>query len=189
MTLTTVTVAGIDYQSYASLAEANAILAVDPVRATAWAPLLDPARFGFLVAATHRLDLLPWEGSKTGGAAQATAFPRKDLAYRDGTAVTGVPAALARACALLAGSIAIRPAQADEGNSSSALAEVKAGSAVIKFFRRRETVKGNPLQDETAYALVRQWLSSGVALAGLASGSDIKSSFTDANQYGVYRGL
>ena len=39
MSLTTITVNSSDYTSYASLGEANALLAVNPVRSDAWSDL------------------------------------------------------------------------------------------------------------------------------------------------------
>ena len=70
MSLSDLVVDSVTYKSYASLAEANAILNVDPVRRSTWNNLADDAKSIDLIAATNRLDLLPWQGEKAGGAAQ-----------------------------------------------------------------------------------------------------------------------
>ena len=72
MTLTTITINTIDYVTYASLAEVNAYLNVEPVRSEAWNALTDDdaTRGPFIIAGTRRLNLLSWAGEKTGGAAQ-----------------------------------------------------------------------------------------------------------------------
>ena len=57
MSLTDITINGNSYASYASVTEANATLAVDPVRMAAWAALDEQGKGIRLVAATARLDL------------------------------------------------------------------------------------------------------------------------------------
>ena len=93
MTLTTLTISGVGYTSYATLAEANNRLRVDPVRTEAWSALSSTNKMINLVAATNRLDLLNWGGQKAGGPTQENAWPRTGLFYPNGTAVpsTGVP--------------------------------------------------------------------------------------------------
>ena len=58
MSLTTITISTVAYQSYDSVAEADAHLAVDPVRSTTWAAATDDEKGEYLIAATRRLDLL-----------------------------------------------------------------------------------------------------------------------------------
>ena len=65
MTLTTLTLDGNDYQAYVSIAEADAILAVDPIRGPSWTPLTDDQKIVRVVAATNRLDLERYPGEKT----------------------------------------------------------------------------------------------------------------------------
>ena len=194
MSLSTIQISGVVYVAYASVTEADIALAVDPVRMAAWAALSDDSKGINLVAATSRLDLLSWAGSKTGGAAQVNAWFRTGLFYEDGTAVPDnmIPRDLERATILLAGSIASTPAQANAGTSGRAISRVKAGSAEVEFFRQQETITGKPIQDETAFELIRRWLkgrSGSAATGALASGTDGESQFTDANPYGRTEGF
>ena len=194
MSLSTIQIAGIEYVAYASVAEADTALAVDPVRMTAWAAFDVDSKGIRLVAATNRLDLLSWAGSKVGGAAQVNAFLRSGLFYEDGTPVPddAIPRNLERATILLAGSIASTPAQADAGTSGRAISRVKAGSAEVEFFRQQETITGKPVQDETVFALVRQWLQgrgSSTSVGAMASGTDGESQFADLNRYGRSQGF
>ena len=187
----TITIDGTEmtYKSYASRSEANHILGADPARRAVWLDdgLTDALKGVYLVAATERLDLLTWAGERTGGAAQTTAWPRTGLSDRDGFELSGatIPSGLERATALLAGTIASTPQAADHGSSSSNIAEVGAGSATIKFFRNQTTVVGRPLQDETAYALVRIWLrGASRSFAPQTFGVDGDSLFDERERYG-----
>ena len=193
MTINTITINSLDYEAYATRAQVNGYLAVDPVRKATWEALTDDddSRGPDIVAATRRLDLLSWQGEKTGGAAQENAWPRTGLTYPDGTAVSTseVPQEVENATALLAGSIAISAKVADEGTSGSNIKGVKAGSAEVDFFRAQ---KGKPLQDETAFKLVQQWLEASAlssALGPLATGTDGESTFEDIDQWGRTRGF
>lgn len=190
MTLTTITISGNEYVANASVAEADAHLAVDPTRGTAWTALSTDAKGAHLVAATRRLNLLRWQGSKALGALQADAFPRTGLTYADGTAVpTDVaPDAVAHATALLAGSIELDNEAGSSGSSGTNVKRVKAGSAEVEFFRQQT---GVPLQDETAYELVREFLASwasGIG-AGEAYGTDGASAFDDGDAWGRTEGF
>jgi len=188
MTISTITISAVNYTSYASVAEADPYLAVDPVRSAAWAADTTDEKGASLVAATRRLDLLDWGGEKTGGASQVEAFPRTGLTYADGTAVSTseVPQEVEDACILLAGSIAITPADADQGTSGSNIKSAKAGSAQVQFFRATE---GSALQDETAYKLVQQFLAyaqaTDSAVGNYFSDEDPArtSEFDDADRY------
>ena len=189
MSLSVITINAEDYTAYASVSEADIALAVDPVRMTAWSARNDDSKGIHLIAATNRLDLLSWQGSKTGGSAQVNAFPRSGLSYDDDTPVpdNAVPRDLERATILLAGSIASTPAQANAGTSGRAISRVKAGSAEVEFFRQQETVTGKPVQDETVFELIRQWLQgrdSSSASGAMASGTDGCSHFAQTNPYG-----
>lgn len=192
MSLTTITIGAINYVSNASVAEADAFLAVDPVRAATWTPLTDDQKGGFLVAATRRFNPLPWQGEKTGDYdAQADAFPRTGLTYPDGTAVTttDVPQEVEDATIILAGSIAIDPTAADHGTSGTNVKGVGAGSARVEFFRPS---KGTPLQEQTSYQLIKQWLQAAQdsdATGSLASGTGASSSFSDIDEWGRNEGF
>lgn len=188
MTITTITIETVGYTSYASLLEADTLLNTDPVREVAWELLTDDEKGKKLVAATRRLDLLDWGGTKTGAAdVQENAWPRTGLSYKDGTPVstTEVPKEVENATIFLAGSIAIDASAADAGTSGSNIKSVKAGSADVKFFRGQD---GVALQDETSYDLVACFLSFAQATDGavgnLSTESDPRCSrFDDADRF------
>ena len=186
MSISDLTIGGDTYTVYASLAEALQELRVDPKRGTAWTAATDDNKSMYLVAATQRLNLLPWLGEKTGaGDVQKNAFPRTGLVYRDGTAVTtsDVPYGVQRATALLAGSIAINGTVADADAPAPAVKRVKAGSAEVEFATTsQQGTMRKLIQDDTVYELVREWLTgtrsyAGVGIGPAAFGTDGVSSF------------
>lgn len=192
MSITTITIATVNYVSYASVAEADALLAVDASRATTWVAKTTDEKGALLVQATNRMDLLEYGGSKTGTeVAQPNKFPRTDLTYGSGESVstTEVPKGVESATILLAGSIALDADAGDAGTSGSNVKKVKAGSTAVDFFRQ---TTGVPLADETAYALVKEFLagnSSSSAVGPMSSGTDTddeyaKSSFEDRDAWG-----
>jgi len=171
MTITTITIETVDYTAYASVVQADALLNTDPVRETTWEALSTDEKGKRLVAATRRLNMLNWQGSKTGGDdAQTNAFPRTGLTYPDGSAVSTseVPQEIEDACILLAGTIAISAAKAQAGTSGNEKKRLKAGSAEIEYFR---PTKGKALQDESAWALIKYWISG--SLTGLTTGQAV----------------
>ena len=189
MSLTTLAIGGSTYTSYASEAEADAYLAVDPIRCDAWMAVPPSRRAGYLVAATRRLDLLQWAGKRV-DAEQLTEWPRTG-ATDAGVAVDSadVPQSVEDACILLAGSIAMDPAAAGAGTSGSNIRSVGAGSTKVEFFRR---TRGVSLQDETAFALVAGLLAgagSGASLYGGATGTDGVSSFEHLGSPGIGKGF
>lgn len=192
MSITTITIGGVEYVSYSSVAEADATLAVDATRADAWAVLTIDQKGARLVQASRRLDLLRWAGVKAGGDAQQEAFPRADLTYASGNPAPDddVPTAVARATALLAGSIALDASAGEQGSSGSNVKSVRAGSTGVEFFRQQT---GVPLADETAYALVREFLDGvGVgsgATGPAAFGTDECSVFADRGAWGRTAGF
>lgn len=192
MSISTITISSVDYTAYASVAEADPYLAVDPVRAATWAALTTDQKGANLVAATRRLDLLVWGGEKAGGDAQDNQFPRSSLSYASGVAVADdeVPQGVENATILLAGSIAIDNTAADAGSSGSNIKSVKAGSAGVEFFRQQT---GVPLQDETVYLLIKEFLASSGAVSSSVgnydSGTGATSSFDDLDNWGRYSGF
>lgn len=192
MTITTITINSVNYISYASVAEADDYLAVDPTRATAWASLTTDQKGTNLVAATRRLDILNWQGEKTGGVTQENAWPRTGVTYADGTptSTTDVPLEVQDATILIAGDIATTGASAAEaGSSGSNIKRAKAGSAEVQFFAPQS---GVPLQNTTAYDFIAQFLGTGDAsLFGTISGTDnnATSSFTNSDEFGRTEGF
>ena len=194
MSLMTLTYQGVAYKSYASIVEADTVLTVDPTRRTAWGDLADDAKILNLVAATYRLDILPWTGKKAGGPSQENAWPRSGMTYADGTDIAedAIPDELERATALLAGSIQIRPAQAERGGIPNAIKSLRAGAVAIEYANpERSETPSHALQDETAYQLVRLWLrgrGGALSTGALAFGTDAGSSFSDRDRYDYNRG-
>lgn len=192
MSLDTVDIGGNAYVVYAIVTEADIYLAADPVRKAAWEALAtEDEKDVLLVAGTRRLDLLTWQGEKTGGAAQANAWPRTGVSYPDGTAVSTseVPQEVEDATILLAGTINITPTVAESGSSGSNRKRLKAGSAEIEFFRAEA---GRPLQDESAFDLIKIFLeafSGSAALGPLASGTDGVSEFCEKETHGLVEGF
>lgn len=195
MTITVLNIGGVNYNSYASVAEADARIAVDPTRATAWAALAIAVKEANLVAATYRLDLLIWQGEKTGGASQINKWPRTGVVYPDGTPVTttDVPLEVQDATSLLAGSITLSAKNANAGSSGSNIKRVKGGSAEVEFFvGTLGTAADAPLQDETVFALIGPFLEGSTISSetgALASGTDGESSFCDRDAFGRTRGF
>ena len=190
MSLSTITVSGTDYTVYASVAEADVVLSVDPTRRVIWATKTNDEKGLFLIASTERLDLLNWKGKRAGGSAQARAWPRTGLEYQDGTDVPddAVPSALERATALLAGSIAIRPSHAEHGDETQSISELRAGSVVVKYATAliaSAARDSSPLQDETAYQLIAMWIGAAqfAAFGPVATGTDARSSFCDPDRH------
>lgn len=190
MTISTITIGENVYMSYASLEEADAYLAVDPIRSVSWIALPDEKKNANLVAATRRMDLLNYNG-ELAEEDQALKWPRKN-ATRCGVPVseTELPIEIQNATILLAGSIELDGSVADSGGSGSNIRRVEAGSAGVEFFR--PTIPGLALQDETAFRLVSCFLDgsdgSGAGY-GFASGTDGKSIFGDPDYPGFERGL
>ncbi len=193
MTLSTITINSIIYTVYATRTEVNEYLAVDPVRMAAWAALADTddARGPYIVAATRRLDMLTWEGEKTGGATQENAWYRTGADYEDGTAVgdAELPLEVQNATSLLSGSILIDPTVSQEGTSTNNTKRAKAGPVESENFRFQQGVQ---LQDTSAYDLIKQFLASDAVSAStgpLASGTGGSSTFSNIDQWGRDRGF
>ncbi len=195
MSITVLTIGGVAYNSYASVAEADARLAIDPVRMATWVDLDTSEKEANLVAATYRLDLLTWQGDKTGGALQVNKWPRTGVVYPDGTAVSTseVPLQVQDATSLLAGSIAISAKVANAGGTGSNIKRAKAGSAEVEFFvGTLGSPDDVPLQDETAFILVGPFLDGSPQsedTGNLASGVDGESVFCDRDAFGRTRGF
>lgn len=190
MTITTFTIDSIVYTSYATVAEADAYLNIDVTREATWEALVSEDKEKKLIMATRRLDLLDWNGSKTGGeGTQEAAWPRTGVTYPDGTSVstTEVPIEVQNATILLAGTIALTPATSNAGTTGSNRKRLKAGSAEIEFFSPTD---GVPLQDQTAFNLISIFLGGSDALNS-ASGTGLES-FTcppDRDRFGLNKGF
>lgn len=181
MSLTTLTINSNPYVAYASVAEADLLLDIDPVRSAAWALLNADQKAMKIVAATIRLDLLNFRGAKV-DPEQERAFPRTGLG--DGVTTTDVPKVVEQATIYLAGSIAINPQFANQGTSGANQKRVKAGSAEVEFFT---PTKGSPLQDDMAWTLVKPFVVGKIGPLSFASGTDVCP--TDPNYGGLHEGF
>lgn len=183
-----------EYISYASLEEADKRLIVDPVRGPAWSLLTDNEKESFLVSATNRLDLLRWQGSKTGGALQVNAWPRTGTTFCDGspTSTDEAPVDVEVATILQAGTIVIDPKASLAGGSGSNIKAVGAGPATVTFFQPQ---KGGALQDITVHELLKCYLESsapgGTSVGAYAPGSGAdaqKSCFGEREPFKLSKG-
>lgn len=194
MTITTITISTVSYTSYASVLESTSYLAVDPVRSAAWALLTTDQKGANLVAATRRLDMLDWMGTKT-SPSQENQWPRTGVTYPDGTAVstTAVPIEVQNATCLLAGTIAMNSSASESGTSGNNKKRLKAGSAEIEYFR---PTTGTQLQDESAFRLLRPFFQAAAAttstVGAYASGVDCHSNHShfdhDQDGFGLSEG-
>ena len=181
MSLTTITIGDIDYPSYATVAEADAYLAIDLARNEAWAALDDEGKGLRLVAAARRLDSLRWAGRK-GLASQATAWPRSGLAPPPADAV---PPEIERAAILLAGDYAA--GRIDDGDDKAVQSQRVGPIAKTYFYPRRRSHSAQLLGD--ALPLVSQWLEAAGVAAPAATGTDAESAFTHRDRYGRTEGI
>lgn len=183
MSLVMIDIGGTQYASYASVDEADEILAIDPSRSAAWTLLADDIKGVNLAAATRRLDLLKWDGKRTGGSAQATAFPRTGLTYEDGSAIAddAIPRNLEIACSLLAANIAGQPRQANVRNPTANIRRLQAGPTAVEFATVAQGIlETNALEDPAVTAYIRRWLEGAfVVSAPHASGTDERSRLPD----------
>ena len=192
MTITTITIGGNQYQSYASVAEADARLLVDPIRGATWAALTADQKGINLVAATNRLDLEKYSGQKT-VSTQANRWPR-DNALCDGVAVPDgtLPQEMEDGTIILAGSIAVDSAASAAGTGPQNIRRVRAGSAEVEFFTQQRNASFSLARSAPdAFAIIRCLLDgAGVGVGrGLASGTDGESSFCDPEYPGLTDGF
>lgn len=189
MTITSITIGSNSYDSYATVAEADIYLAVDPNRNPVWSALTADQKGINLISATRLLDTLNWVGTKT-SPTQNTAWPRTNVLYPDGTpvGVNDLPIEVENATILLAGSIAIDADVAISGGSASNKKKVKAASIELEFFRPTE---GNLIKDGDAYVLIQIFLQGGLnKLTGLCKpGENVPSSFKDIDNWGLTKGF
>lgn len=137
-----VSIGGTDYDSFQTVAGADAYLAADISRATAWALLNDDTKGRALVSATRQLLGLPW--------CDATPDPTVDQAEP-------VPSVTA----MLAADLAAKPKLFADASANSNIKRAKAGSAEIEFF---SPVDGQP---PLPLSLWNTLLSAGLVCLGL----------------------
>ena len=193
MSLTTVDIAGIDYVIYASVAEADAWLAADPVRVLTWEPLTTDKKIRYLISASRRIDLEGFPGRMT-DPDQDRAWPRTGVTC-DGRLIAPdeIPKAVERATIILAGSLEIDAAATASGSGPSNIESLKAGPAEVSFFRpTQSSTFALSTQNPDAFALLRCLLAtsqSGSFGAGKAFGTGGKSAFETRNSPRLYEGF
>lgn len=116
--MATITIAGNDYSSFASVAEADAYLAVDVSRYAAWAALDDDDKGRALITASRYLASLDW----------VDGVPSYDTP----------PQAVVEATSLFAADIAAKPSLGNDASTGSNVKRVKGGEAEVEFFRPTE---------------------------------------------------
>ena len=186
MSLTAITIAGVDYPSYATVAEADVFLAVDSGRREAWTALDPDTKHVNLAAATRRLDSLSWIGRKADDA-QSTEWPRLDLT----PAAPGLPSEVEQAAILLAGDLAVNPAALSTAPSDPDVQSERIGPySTTYFYRRRQSAVLQALGgNRDALGLVRRWLSGAPVAAPVATGTGERSEFHPPGRYGRTEGM
>ena len=162
MSFTTLTLDGNDYPSYATVAECDTYLSVEPSRREEWLAQSDVAKMRLVIAATRRVDALQFIGSET-AADQPAAWPRMGV---PGVADDVIPRRVEQACILLASTFISQPA-GSEPATESVVKTIKAGSVEIQNFTRKETnlpaptytpVEGLELVDRRAALLLHPYV-------------------------------
>lgn len=186
MSLTNITIGGATYPSYATVAEADAYLAVDPERRRAWAALDTDTKGVNLAAATRRLDGLRWAGRRAADA-QATEWPRVDAT----PPTTGIPSEIERAAILLAGDLAVDPSSLSATPSEGDVQSERIGPLAVSYFHReRQSGMMRRLGGNAeVLSLIRQWLAGAPVSPPVATGTDAESAFTPRDRYGRTEGI
>ncbi len=184
----TVTINAQTYDVYQDVAGADLYLQADFTRTANWDALDTDQKSQALVSATRRLDRLNWAGQKTVDT-QPLEFPRTGLVDKDGNPVDSgtVPTEIEDGTSLLAYIITQDAAADEEATTSSNTKKVAAGPASVEFFRPE---RGGRLPDPVL-ELVGIFLESGTPSAstgGLATGTDGKSDFCEAERYPLKEG-
>lgn len=191
MSLTMITIGERQYVSYASVAEADHYLAVDPAYMTTWAALDADAKGRNLIAATRHLDTLRWAGTKT-LAAQVNEWPRSGLLERDGDAVptNAIPLEIEQATILLAARVVQEPTLFAGDSTDENVESERIGPKAVSYFRRRRVdLLVRRVGDTRALALIRQWLSGTTPSKPVVTGTDDRSSFEPLDRYGRTKGV
>jgi hypothetical protein len=161
--------------SYVTRAEADARLEQGLGQAL-WFALSGVQRDQHLVEAFQLIERQRYRGTRTGGAAQLTQFPRDGVTSCDGydeSGVTPAPVAVKEAQVLLALELARDPGVATAAGVGSNVRRAKAGSAEVEFFASARNSAGldaerfpTPVQE-----LLRCYLARGGAATSEAFGT------------------
>ena len=179
MSLTTITINGVDYPIYATIAEADTYLAIDLARSEAWSTLDEAGKGQRLAAVTRRMDGLRWIGRRA-SETQATAWPRMGMTPEPSAPI---PPELEQATILLAGALAVD--LSGEGQVREVQSE-RVGPMAVTYFYRRAAPR---LEARSALSLVRQWLEASSIASPVATGTDAQSEFVPSDRYGRTEGI
>ena len=186
MSLTAININDTEYKAYTAVAEADTYLQVDLTRRIAWKALSEEEKGIYLVAATHRLDSLPWLGQKA-SENQQTEWPRSGMIYRDDSVipVDTIPLAIEQATILLAGNGAVSPEIYAADVLDTDIQSERIGPKAITYFHRRQK-KGvaQLIPDLLALSLIREWIASELVAKPVITGTDSKSAFVPEDKYG-----
>lgn len=179
--------------SYVSRDDATAYLRLSSRAAAAWLALEPDAQDRALVTAFRELEKQRYAGMRTGGAAQATQFPRDSITNCDGIDRSGdspAPVEVVEAQIELAYELSQDTALEGSSGSGSNVKKVEAGSAKVTFFRPGRDGSGNrgTRFPTVVQELIGCFLETGGA--GVESfGTDAKSSFCDDSDFDVSEGF
>lgn len=132
----TLQTSGASQNSYVTRAAADAYIE-QTINYAIWTVLDGATKDRYLVEAFQMLERQKYQGSRTGGDAQITQFPRDGISNCDGITQAGVspaPTEVIRAQILLAVEILKNPDVAVSSGAGSNIKVAKAGSASVEFF-------------------------------------------------------
>lgn len=199
MTIALFQIGGHSYNAYATLEEADAFLAIDPVRSAAWTAASTDTKEGRLAWASRSIDDAGTYSGTPQLEDQPLAFPRIGATCNGQPADKPLPGDIVEACILLAAYTLANPAaltQASSGTGNAQIKEFSAGPVSIEYFEqgaaariaaeRAAELGQTPLVvDPDADRLIRCYLSGATtdtgtgSAAGFASGTSDQSFFTD----------
>ncbi len=158
---------GQEYDTYATVQQADEYLAAS-VTADSWRAITDAdVKARYLVSATRLLDTQPWAGSKT-DPDQPLAWPRSNTGV-DGVEDDVVPADIVNASIELAAALVDNVDIATQQSTAQGIQSLRAGSAAITFFRG---ANGVPARfPNNIMELIRKYLEgySSLALGGVGT--------------------
>ena len=155
MSLVQISINGMNYVSYASVAEADIFLEIDPLRGPEWRKLTEPEKGRHLVAATRRVDLEEYIGEKT-VTSQVNQWPRRN-AICDGVAIPDnvAPRQVEYATIIIAGSVPLNVnATSAYSSNNTGIQEVTSGPVSVKFgtYESTHAMSSSNLRDLNADA-------------------------------------
>lgn len=175
--MSTVTINGTDYPSYATLEYAIQYLSAS-IEATDFLAATATVQSQALVSMTRTIDRQSWQGTQTDGYEDA-AFPRTGLYYRDGTPVdaNSVPVQVEDACCEGAAQLVSGGTFMDAATTFNYQKVIKAGSVSVENFRQ---IGRQPRFPQVIQELIGLWLGGALLPLGSEStGTDKRTIFNE----------